>query len=94
MTLEERVAWLEQRAGKDDEMVKELREAVTATAAMEARHSRAIKDHNEWLVAHDKGMLELREMMRKREEAAVQLDARISALVSAIGAFISRQPAN
>ena len=87
MTLEERVARLEQRAGKDDEMVKELREAVIATAAMEALHSRAMKDHAHWLVAHDKAIQE-------QCEFGLKLDGRIDALVSAIGSFISRQPAN
>ena len=87
MTLEERVASLEQRLGKDDEMVKALSDAVTATAAMEARHSRAIKDHAEWLIAHDKAILEQREFGRK-------LDARIDSLGSAVGEFIRRQPAN
>jgi hypothetical protein len=69
--LKERVDRLEAYFGSQDEMVRELRDAVTVTAQLEARHSAALKDHGVWLVEHDKAM--------------IRLDERIANLVSAIG---------
>jgi len=69
VTLEERMTWLEARAGKDDEMIRALRDAVTVNVQMEAANSRALKDHAEWLVAHDQALIRSREeMIRSREE--------------------------
>ena len=75
MTLAERMDRLEKSAGKNDDMVRELRDAVTVTAHLEAQHSRAMKDHANWLVRHD--------------EAMESLGKRIADLVSGIGAFIA-----
>ena len=47
------------------------------TAAIEGRHASVMRDHAEWLAAHDKAMAE----MWKRGKA---LDARIDCLLSAI----------
>jgi uncharacterized coiled-coil protein SlyX len=87
MTLEERVAGMEARLGKNDTLVIELREAVTATAYMEARHSRALKDHSEWLSEHDKAITDSRKEFDERMKA---LDERIAGLVSAFGEYIRR----
>ncbi len=102
MTIEDRVAGLEARLGKNDALVMQLRDAMTATAHMEARQSRALKEHAEWLVEHDKAIVESRqerEASRREWEASKRawdqrmndLDKRIADLVSAFGAWISRK---
>jgi polyhydroxyalkanoate synthesis regulator phasin len=91
MSLEERVARLEASRGKDDEMVRELRDAVTATAYMEAAHSRAMKDHAVWLVAHDEAIVAQRQQMKELGERIDQLGERIDKLVSGIGEFIRQR---
>ena len=65
-------------------MVRELRNAFTLTSQMEAYQSGAMRDHAEWLVAHGRGMQELREQSQA-------LDRRISGLVSRIGEFMRRR---
>jgi uncharacterized coiled-coil protein SlyX len=88
MTVEERVAGLEARLGKNDALVVELRDAMTATAHMEARQSRALKEHSEWLSEHDKSIVASRREFDDRMKA---LDKRISDLVSAFGASLPRK---
>jgi len=87
MTLEERVDNLEKTLGKNDEMVKQLRDAVTVTAELEARQSRALKEHSEWLA-------DLGSSRREHDERMRELDVRIANLVSAIGAFIAQSRRN
>lgn len=95
MTLEERMASLEARLGKDDEMIRALRDAVTVNVQMEAANSRALKDHANWLVAHDQALIRSREeLIRSREEFDHRmkiLDERIQNLVSGFGEFIRRE---
>jgi hypothetical protein len=55
MTIEERISGMEARLGKNDDLVRELREAMTATAHMEARQSRAIRQHTDWLEENNSG---------------------------------------
>ena len=81
--MEERVDRLEARLGSQDALVRELRDAVTVTAELEARQSRALLDHAAWLEEHDRAMLEFRENGKI-------LDRRIADLVSAFGEFIRR----
>ena len=83
MTIEERMEKLEKALGANDDLVRELREAVTVTAQLEARQSRALKEHSDWLVEHEKAM-------REHDERMKTLDARISNLVSGIGEFMRR----
>ncbi len=83
MTIEERMDRLERSAGKNDDMVRELRDAVTVTAQLEARQSHLLKYHNEWLVSHT-------EAMKLHDEAMKKLDERISGLVSGFGEFMRR----
>lgn len=54
MTLEERMnssreTRIENYFGRHDDMVRELRDAVTVTAQLEARQARGLKDHTQWL---------------------------------------------
>jgi hypothetical protein len=77
---------LEKARGSQDDAVRELREAVTVTAQIEARQGRALKEHGGWLIAHDRPMNEHREAMKL-------LDARISNLVSGFGEFMRRERA-
>jgi hypothetical protein len=98
MTIEERIAGMESRLGKNDELVRELREAMTATALMEARQSRAIRQHTEWLEentlaiqasrnAFDESLKASRKDFDERMKA---LDVRITNLVSGMGEFMRR----
>ncbi len=85
MTAEERVDRLEKSLGKNDEMVRELRDAVTVTAQLEAAQSRALKEHAAELASHDRWMAEHRESMK-------DLDVRIFRLVSGFGEFMRARP--
>jgi uncharacterized coiled-coil protein SlyX len=91
MTIEERVGGLEARLGKNDALVVELRDAMTATAHMEARQSRALKEHVEWLVEHDKAIIASRQereaSKREWDLRMNDLDKRITDLVRAFGAW-------
>ena len=83
MTLEERVDRLEAYFGSQDEMVRELRDAVTVTAQLEAIQSRRLKEHALELAAHA-------DWLREHESKMKEVDERIANLVSAIGAMISK----
>lgn len=72
--MEERVDRLEKSLGKNDELVRELRDAVTVTAHLEAAQGRLLKEHSKWLVEHNGAMKDL--------------DERISRLVSGFGEFM------
>ncbi len=84
MTIEERVDKLGRALGKNDDLVRELRDAVTVTAGLEARHGQMMKDHAEWLIGHDQALLEHREQMKL-------LDTRLANLVSGIGEFMQHR---
>ena len=84
MTIGERVDKLEKFFGAQDAMVKELRDAVTVIAQLEACHGRLLRERSEWLVAHDRAM-------RERDERMKALDERISKLASGVGEFVRRQ---
>jgi hypothetical protein len=45
------MAKLESAFGAQSDLVRELRDAVTVTAQLEAQQSRALKEHSHWLVA-------------------------------------------
>ena len=102
MTIEERVGGLEARLGKNDALVVELRDAMTATAHMEARQSRALKEHAEWLQEHDQAIIASRQereaskreweaSKREWDERMKDLDKRIKDLVSGFGAWMSQK---
>jgi hypothetical protein len=91
MTLEERVAKIERHLGAQDPMVRELRDAVTVTAQLEARQSQALKEHTEFLVQHEKWLREHEISMRDHDRRMTSLDERISALVSGMGEFMRRE---
>jgi uncharacterized coiled-coil protein SlyX len=84
MTIEERVDKIETALGKQDDLVIELRDALTVTAALEAQHGRMMKDHAEWLIGHDRAMIEFREKMEvldaRRREETKEWDERIAKL--------------
>ena len=90
MTLEERVVSLEHRLGKQDKLVKELRDAMEVTAELEARQSRMLRDHADWLASHDQAMLAHDRRMSEHDLRMAELDTRIAGLVSGIGELISR----
>jgi uncharacterized coiled-coil protein SlyX len=91
MTIEERMERLEKALGANDDLVRELRDAVTVTAQLEARQSNVVREHSDWLVAHDRAMREHDERMREHDERMKTLDQRISNLVSGFGEFMRRE---
>jgi uncharacterized coiled-coil protein SlyX len=93
MTLEERMDRLEKAWGSQDDAVRELRDAVTVTAQIEARQGRVLKDHGEWLEAHERAMKEHEQFVREHKEAMKALDVRIANLVSGFGEFMRRERA-
>jgi hypothetical protein len=54
------------------------------TAQLEARQSRVVKEHGEWLAAHERAMKEHKDAMK-------ELDVRIANLVSGFGEFMRRE---
>jgi uncharacterized coiled-coil protein SlyX len=94
MTLEERVDNLEKALGKNDDILKHLRDAVTVTAELEARRPRALKEHSGSLADLGRSRREHDERMREHDERMRELDVRIANLVSAIGAFIAQSRRN
>ena len=87
MTIEERVAKVEARLGANDELVMGLRDAMIATAHMEAHQSRLLKDHAVWLQEQDAAIVASR---RESEEWKKVMDERIANLVSGFGEFMRR----
>jgi len=83
MTIEERMDRLEAKLGSQDELVRELRDAVTVTAELEARQSKALREHSMWLEEHDRAM-------KDHNLAIEDLDTRIASLVSGFGEFLRR----
>jgi len=84
MTLEQRMDKIEKALGSNDVLERELRDAVTVTAQLEARQGRVLKEHSEWLESHDRAMKEHRELTK-------ELDRRIADLVSGFGEFMRRE---
>ena len=69
------------------DMVKvlaDLQGTATVMAGIQQRQAAVVKEHNEWLVQHERAMTETREAGRRTDE-------RIEALVSAMGRFLRRQ---
>jgi uncharacterized coiled-coil protein SlyX len=88
MTVEERMSAMEKAYGTQSELMRELRDAVTVTAALEARQGKVLREHSEWLASHDEAMKRHDLAMREHDAAMTELDTRIARLVSGFGAFI------
>ena len=80
MTTEERLDRLEARWGAQDDLVRELRDAVTVTAELERRQAKLLREHSEALVEHEQWLKEHKASMN-------DLDKRISDLVSGFGSI-------
>jgi len=91
MTLEERMQKMEAAYGTQSDLMRELRDAVTVTAELEARQGRVLKDHGEWLASHEQAMKEHNERMKEHDKAMKILDERIANLVSGFGEFMRRK---
>lgn len=83
MNIEERMDRMEAEYGKQSELMRELRDAVTVTAQLEARQGRLVKEHSEWLVSHAQAM-------KDHDRRMKLLDERIAGLVSGFGEFMRR----
>jgi hypothetical protein len=91
MTLEQRMDKIEKALGSNDELVRELRDAVTVTAQLEARQGRVLKEHGEWLESHAQAVKEHAQWMKEHKEQMKELDVRIANLVSGFGEFMRRE---
>ena len=83
MTIEERMDKIERAFGAQDDLVRELRDAVTVTAELEAAQGRIVKQHSAWLA-------ELASSRTEWEARMQRFDERIANLVSAFGEFLWR----
>ena len=89
MTIEERLSAVEQEVAdlrrlRLQTSIKDLEEASLVMSQIEARPARAIKEHSEWLAAHNHAI-------KEHDRAMREIDKGIEALVSAIGKLIPRQ---
>ena|ERR1017187_8158128 len=85
------------------QVIKQLQETATVTAAIQSRHAAMLKDHAEWLQAHDKAIIEARARSKKideqiekqaargkeTDERIEKLGERIEKLVIAIGRLVA-----
>jgi uncharacterized coiled-coil protein SlyX len=90
MSLEERMTAMEAAYGKQSDLMRELRDAVTVTAELEARQGRLLREHSEWLASHSEWLASHETSMRAHHAAMQALDERIAALVSGFGEFMRR----
>jgi len=102
-TIEERLDSLESRFGKNDELVRGLRENYIVMVEMEARQSRLLREHSEIMAQHDLSLARSRENAERMEAQfrrsqalhegrMAEIDRRIADLVSGFGEFMRRQP--
>jgi len=54
--------------------IKALQEAAIVTAAMEARHAEALKDHEKWLIGHDRAMHRIAQGMEQHEKRMERIE--------------------
>lgn len=71
---------MEAEYGKQSELMRELRDAVTVTAALEARQGRLLKEHGEWLASHEASMRAHEAPMTEHDAAMKALDESIAAI--------------
>jgi uncharacterized coiled-coil protein SlyX len=74
MTIEERMDRLEAKLGSQDELVRELRDAMTVNARLESRHSQMVEDHQKWLEEETLAIARHREWMTHHGEALARHD--------------------
>jgi uncharacterized coiled-coil protein SlyX len=90
MTIDERVDKIERSLGAQDVLVRELRDAVTVTAELEARQARILNQHALWLEESDRRSEEHDRRMAEHDSRMGELDDRIAKLVSGFGEFMRR----
>lgn len=62
--------------------LRDIQDTLAVTAGIQQRQAELIREHGNWLAAHDRAMNEIREAGRRTDE-------RIEALVTAIGKLIA-----
>jgi hypothetical protein len=72
------------------DVIRDLQETLTVMAEIQRRQAAALKDHAEWLVAHDQAIVEMREHERRIDARIEKLGERIDSLVSAIGEMLRK----
>jgi hypothetical protein len=84
---------MEAAYGTQSDLMRELRDAVTVTAELEARQARVQKEQGNWLASHEKWLASHEESMKRHDRAMEILDERIKHLVSGFGEYLRRQNA-
>src|SRR5580658_5618433 len=69
MTIEERMDRLKAKLGSQDEVVRELRDAMTVNARLGSRHSQMVEGHQKWLEEETLALVRHREWMIRHDEA-------------------------
>ncbi len=54
-----------------DDMIREMRDALTVNSAQNLRHETWLKDHQEWLPGHDQAMIAHEKWLREHEAAVI-----------------------
>ena len=70
--------------------LKELQETAIVMSGIQSRQAAVLKDHAEWLQAHDRAMARHDKEMAEARERGRELDERIDKLVSATGEMLRK----
>ena len=70
--------------------IKELQETAIVMSGIQSRQAELLKDHSEWLHAHDLAMARHDKEMAEARDRGKQTDERIEKLVIAIGELLRR----
>ena len=68
--------------------IKQLQETAIVMAGIQARQAEAIKDHAEWLQAHDRAMLELDARMVRHERNLDRIELGLAEATDKLNALI------
>ena len=70
-------------------VLADLQDTAILMAGIQQRQA-VVKEHGQWLVQHERAMTEIREQIAALLEAGKRTDARIEALVGAVGEFLRK----
>jgi hypothetical protein len=73
-----------------EQAIKELQETAIVMSGIQSRQTALLKDHAEWLEAHDRAMARHDKEMAEARERGRELDERIAKLVGAIGEMMRK----
>lgn len=73
------------------QVLRDVQDTLAVVAAIQQRQAALLKDHAEWLAAHDQAILDHEREMREMREHGRQIDERLDRLVSAMGEWMRQQ---